>query len=46
MDNQKKEYAAPELKELGEFSKITQSGWVGDSSDGVWPEDFPEQWGS
>lgn len=45
-DMKKKEYQAPELKELGDLTHLTQSSWQGDSTDGVLPEDSPEFYGS
>lgn len=42
----KKEYQAPEIKELGDLSSMTLNSWSGDSMDGAFPEDTPEFYGS
>lgn len=43
MENNKKAYSAPELMELGEFTKLTQCGISGNTPDGAIPEEeFPD----
>lgn len=43
---QKKEYTAPELKDLGNLKDLTKNSWIGDNFDGAYPEFGPEIFGS
>jgi hypothetical protein len=46
MENDKKAYAAPDLTELGEFTKLTQCGSEGEEPDAGYPDNFPDIYGS
>jgi hypothetical protein len=46
MEKETKAYTAPELTELGEFTKLTQFGIGGDDPDGGFPDNFPDMFQS
>ncbi len=38
---EKKEYQSPELRELGDFTVLTQNSWTGDGFDAAWNDGEP-----